>query len=157
MGACGGKDERNADDGDDFSGGGTTTPMIILEDVSSLDPVASTPPAVTKRKKKGKRYKKNLSRKQPEFGVVSPRSRNNSMSFDELPIEDADNKINSDTTVEDLEEETNIENSNKNKIDGVATKNDEANDGTKNIEDTNNKHRIKSNDLEDEAKQEIST
>ena len=154
MGACGGKGERNADDGDEFSGE-TTTPMIILEDVSSLAPVAATPPAVTKRKKKGKRYKKNLSRNQPEFGMVSPRSRNNSMSFDELPIEDADNKINSDTTVEDLEEETNIENSNTNKIDVVATKQDETNDGDKNIEGTNNKDQIIPNDLEEKAKEEI--
>ena len=112
MGACGGKDERNSEEGDDdlsnsLLESSTTTPMIVLADVSTLDPIATTPPPTTKRKKRGQKYKKNLSRTQPEFGVVTPRS--SSMSFDEFPVEDIDNKTNSDTTVEDLDEENNME------------------------------------------------
>ena len=140
MGACGGKDERNGDteydDSKAIEESATTTPMIILEDVSSLDPIAATPPPPTKRKKRGKKYKKNLSRNQPEFGTSSPRSRNSSMSFEELPVEDTDNKTNSDTTVEDLDEESNnIEDNNKTTVEDI-------NDNTKKMEGGSTEHNI---------------
>ena len=108
MGACGGKEERNGDgDGTVIGGSSTSTTMVVLEDVSTLDPIK--PQATNIKKKRGKRYKKNLSRNQPEFGIVSPRS--SSASFEELTFEETENKEKSmsDTTVEDIEEESNLE------------------------------------------------
>ena len=108
MGACGGKEERNADDdGTMIEENSTSTPMIVLEDVSTLEPIKAE--ATTVKKKRGKRYKKNLSRNQPEFGIVSPRSR--SLSIEELTFEETENKEKSmsDTTVEDIDEENNID------------------------------------------------
>ena len=108
MGACGGKEERNGDDdGNMIEGNSTSTPMIVLEDVSTLEPIKTE--TTTMKKKRGKRYKKNLSRNQPEFGIVSPRS--SSLSIEELTFEETENKEKSmsDTTVEDIDEENNIE------------------------------------------------
>ena len=108
MGACGGKEERNADDdGTMIEENSTSTPMIVLEDVSTLEPIKAE--ETTVKKKRGKRYKKNLSRNQPEFGIVSPRS--TSASFEELTLEETENKEKSmsDTTVEDIDEENNID------------------------------------------------
>ena len=107
MGACGGKEERNGDDdGNMIEGNSTSTPMIVLEDVSTLEPIKAE---TTTKKKRGKRFKKNLSRNQPEFGIVSPRSR--SLSIEELTFEETENKEKSmsDTTVEDIDEENNID------------------------------------------------
>ena len=108
MGACGGKEERNADDD------GTMIEEKFNEytnDCARRRQHLRTYKSGGNNceKKRGKRYKKNLSRNQPEFGIVSPRS--TSASFEELTLEETENKEKSmsDTTVEDIDEENNID------------------------------------------------